>query len=90
MYFCCVFTDPGKVPSGWLPDSEGGAFVEVKKKVRQGDARLACSPLTSLAVAGRRGEVLQQMHRAQAAPHSPLSPLRPLHPAYGPPLLVGE
>lgn len=33
MYFCCVFTDPGRVPSGWLPDTESAAFVEVKKKV---------------------------------------------------------
>ena len=44
MYFCCVFTDPGKVPSGWLPDSEGGAFVEVKKK--GGEARF-CNKCTA-------------------------------------------
>ncbi len=33
-YLCCVFTDPGGVPAGWVPDMEGAAFVEVKKKAR--------------------------------------------------------
>jgi palmitoyltransferase len=34
LYLSCVFTDAGRVPPDWIPDTDGAAFMEVKKKVR--------------------------------------------------------